>query len=70
MKKKLSELTKEDICETCEKYSNNFTGECPTVCPFYMSEMWGYQENYKRTETHCKTNHHYIKHHPNEEVKF
>lgn len=70
MKKKLSDLTREDICGTCDKYSVHYTVDCNTACPFYIGNGWCYRHKRKIEITNCKTNYNYIKRHPNEEVEF
>ena len=64
MKKKLCELTKEDIGFTCARNSNNFMGACNKNCPFYIETII----KIKRHIVNCKTDSDYIKKFPNEEI--
>ena len=61
-KKKLCELTIDNILNTCDRYK-----DCTAVCPFYMRK--GFPVKGAVKVTHCKGNFEYIQKHPNEEVE-
>lgn len=67
MKKKLCDMSRADICDTCEKYSNGFMGDCDKSCPFY--DKIGFSVHKGKEFTHCKTSIEYLKKHPNEEIE-
>lgn len=68
MVKKLKDLTKNDICNTCAKYSNNFMSDCDKNCPFYMEHGFSYRFKREIHTTTCKTDYKYITKYPDETV--
>ena len=60
MKKKIKDLTPEDIGNTCKKYSLNDFTKCSKDCPLYCKN----NKNFK-----CKTSNAYMKRYGEEEVE-